>query len=300
MQDPRTPPGADVARAWPAADTPGGPQPSRTHLVVIPSFNSGALLTGTVAGARRFWGPVWVVIDGSNDGSDRAVEEMARADPCLRVLRLPVNSGKGAAVAHALRAADAEGMTHALVMDGDGQHPPDRIPAFMAASIAAPGAVVMGRPLFGPDAPWVRVVSRRLCDWIATLETMRNVGDTLFGFRVYPIRPLLAAMHSTSGMRRFDFDPEAIVRLAWQGVPMIELPAAVRYLRREEGGVSHFRYLRDNLVLTRMHARLLLAAVFRPWRPGGICRSPAGAGLASKHDMPHGPGVGDERGTNAG
>lgn len=234
--------------------------------MVIPSYNSGVLLAGTAAAARRFWDPVWIVIDGSTDGSDHAVAAMAQADPGLRVLRLRMNSGKGAAVAHALAAAAAEGFTHALVMDSDGQHPPDRIPAFMATSLAAPQAVVMGRPLFGRDAPWVRVVSRRLCDLLARIETMQAVGDTLFGFRVYPICPLRAAMRSTRGMRRFDFDPEAIVRLVWQGVPLIELPAAVRYLRREEGGVSHFRYLRDNLLLLRMHARLLFAAPARLWR----------------------------------
>jgi hypothetical protein len=64
-------------------------------------------------------------------------------------------------------------------------------------------------------------------------------------------------------MRRFDFDPEAAVRLCWAGVKPINVPAPVSYFRAEEGGVSHFRYLRDNALLTWMHARLFLEFLLR-------------------------------------
>lgn len=236
---------------------------SRTHLVLIPSYNSGPLLALTVAAARAFWAPVWVVIDGSSDGSEAAVEQMAERDPALRLLRLPRNEGKGSAVRHGLIAALANGYTHALVMDADGQHPADRIPAFMAASAAAPHALIMGRPIFGADAPWARVAARRLCNWCATLETLRRVGDTLFGFRVYPVAALLSIMPSSNRMRRFDFDPEAVVRFAWIGVRLIQMPAPVRYLKHAEGGISHFNYVRDNLLLSGMHLRLGLTAITR-------------------------------------
>jgi glycosyltransferase involved in cell wall biosynthesis len=232
-------------------------------LVVIPSYNSGRLLASTVRAARARWAPVWVVIDGSTDHSAAEVEAMARMDPALRVMRLPRNSGKGAAVRHGLVAARASGFTHALIMDADGQHPADRIPAFMAASAASPNALVMGRPVFGSDAPWLRVAARRLCNGCAALQTRRRVGDTLFGFRVYPMAALLDVMRASSGMRRFDFDPEAVVRLAWNGTPLIHLPARVRYFSRAEGGVSHFKYLRDNWLLIGMHLRLSLTAMRR-------------------------------------
>jgi hypothetical protein len=71
-------------------------------------------------------------------------------------------------------------------------------------------------------------------------------------------------------MRRFDFDPEAVVRLAWDGVRPINLPAPVRYFRAEEGGVSHFRYFRDNKLLTWMHTRLVIGFVLR--LPGLVVR----------------------------
>lgn len=182
---------------------------------------------------------------------------MARTDPALQVLQLANNQGKGAAVRHGLIAANAKGFTHALIMDADGQHPAECIPAFMSTSIAAPDALVMGRPIFGADAPWLRVAARRICNFCAALETMGSIGDTLFGFRVYPVAALLSVMRQSAGMQGFDFDPEAVVRLAWKGLPLVHLPAPVRYLDQAKGGVSHFNYARDNLLLIRMHLRLI-------------------------------------------
>jgi hypothetical protein len=80
---------------------------------------------------------------------------------------------------------------------------------------------------------------------------------------VYPVAALLQVMHSQPWMRRFDFDAEAVVRLCWRGIRPVNLPAPVRYYRPEEGGVSHFRYLRDNVLLTWMHARLFAGFVLR-------------------------------------
>ena len=85
----------------------------------------------------------------------------------------------------------------------------------------------------------------------------------MFGFRVYPINPLIETFASTTGMRRFDFDSEAAIRLHWQGVRPINVDTPVRYFRREEGGVSHFKYLRDNLLLTAMYCRLSAVLVAR-------------------------------------
>jgi hypothetical protein len=79
----------------------------------------------------------------------------------------------------------------------------------------------------------------------------------LFGFRLYPLAPLLALMQGSRHMQRFDFDPESLVRLSWAGVPFLKRAVRVSYPRKQDGGVSHFRYLRDNLLLGAMHARLL-------------------------------------------
>jgi glycosyltransferase involved in cell wall biosynthesis len=237
---------------------------SRSHLVVIPSYNPGRQVYETVRAARASWSPVWVVVDGSTDGTREGLERMASADSGLRVLALERNGGKGAAVLHALRLAAAQGYSHVLTMDADGQHPAASIPEFMHASLRAPQAMVLGVPRFDASAPALRVRGRRISNWWANLETLwTGIGDSLFGFRVYPVAPLLAVMRGQRWMRRFDFDPEAVVRLCWRGVPPLNLPAPVRYLRPEEGGVSHFNYWRDNALLTWMHVRLMLGFLVR-------------------------------------
>ena len=90
-----------------------------------------------------------------------------------------------------------------------------------------------------------------------------GIGDSLYGFRVYPIKPLRQVMQGQSWMRRFDFDPEAVVRLCWLGVKPVNIPAPVKYLRAEDGGISHFQYWRDNRLLTWMHVRLMVGFVLR-------------------------------------
>ncbi|MFG6412879.1 glycosyltransferase family 2 protein [Roseateles sp. DC23W] len=238
--------------------------PSSTHLVLIPSYNTGEQVYATVRAARAQWAPVWVVVDGSTDGTAEGLQVMAAADPGLRVWVLPQNCGKGAAVLHGLQLAQAEGFTHALAMDSDGQHPADLIPAFMQASLARPDTMVLGRPVFDASAPLLRVRGRRVSNWWTNLETLgAGVADSLYGFRVYPVAALAAVMARQPWMRRFDFDTEAVVRLAWRGVKPVNLDAPVKYLRADEGGVSHFRYVRDNVLLTWMHTRLMVEFVLR-------------------------------------
>jgi glycosyltransferase involved in cell wall biosynthesis len=240
------------------------PTLSTSHLVLIPSYNPGAQVYATVRAAREQWQPVWVVVDGSSDGTADGLQEMAASDPGLRVLVLPENGGKGAAVLYGLDHAAAEGYTHALTMDSDGQHPAGLIPAFMAASQQHPAAMILGKPVFDADAPALRVQGRKISNGWANLETLwAGIGDSLYGFRVYPIEPLRQVMRGQRWMRRFDFDPEAVVRLCWRGVRPVNLPAPVKYLAACEGGVSHFNYLRDNTLLTWMHLRLLLGFVLR-------------------------------------
>ena len=237
---------------------------SSTHLVLIPSYNPGPKVFDTVRAALEQWNPVWVVIDGSTDGSAAALQEMAASQPSLRVLVLPTNRGKGAAVLHGIREALQAGFTHALTMDSDGQHPAERIPAFMQASQLAPAAMVLGRPIFDASAPNLRVKGRKISNGWTHVETLgAGVGDSLYGFRVYPMAPLERVMRRQIWMRRFDFDVEAVVRLSWRGVRPINLPAPVRYFRPEEGGVSHFHYWRDNVLLTWMHTRLFLGFLLR-------------------------------------
>jgi len=229
--------------------------------VLIPSYNPGSLLNKTVQGVLKEWPDVLVVIDGSTDGSDAGLEELSNS---LLVHRLPENMGKGAAVLEGINLLARKGYTHALTMDADCQHPPASIKEFMAAGERHPEALVLGEPVFGEDAPSLRVQGRKVSNAWANLETLWwGIHDSLFGMRLYPIEPLQEIFASTRGGRRFDFEPEIAVRFCWKGIPVVNIKTPVRYLSEEEGGVSQFRYLRDNTLLTWMHLRLFLGFLIR-------------------------------------
>ena len=237
---------------------------SPRYLVLIPSYNAGRKALETVRAARASGEPVCVVIDGSTDGSDEPLLKLAQSDSGLTVLVLERNCGKGAAILHGLRHAIARDFTHVLTLDSDGQHPADLIPDFITASRAQTDALILGKPVFDHSAPRERVIGRRFCNWFVDCETLHaGIGDSLFGMRVYPARALLEVMESHRSMRRFDFDVEAAVRLVWRGTRPVNILAPVRYFTVEEGGVSHFRYLRDNVLLVGMHLRLLAGFLLR-------------------------------------
>lgn len=236
----------------------------RTHLILIPSYNSGQMLERVVREAAKKWVAVWVVIDGSTDGSELALDELMEDNPHIQCIVLDKNTGKGGAVLAGMKAAMEEGFTHALVMDADGQHPIDRIVPFMKRSLENPGWMILGVPEFGRDAPSERVKGRRIGNWWANLATLwGGIDDSLFGFRVYPIRESVKILESIRTARRFDFDTELAVRLYWCGVRPINMSARVKYPASSAGGVTHFRYLRDNLLLIGTHTRLFFGMLLR-------------------------------------
>jgi glycosyltransferase involved in cell wall biosynthesis len=238
--------------------------PSSTHLVLIPCYNPGVRVVDMVRQVRQQWSPVWVVVDGSTDESTKLLQQLAAEDAGVKVLVQPVNGGKGSAVLRGITEALAQGYTHALTMDADGQHPTELVAHFMARSIAEPRALILGKPVFDASAPALRVNGRKISNSWANLETLgAGVGDSLYGFRVYPMRELQAVMLRSRWMRRFDFDPEVAVRLCWEGLKPVNIEAPVKYFSADEGGVSHFKYLRDNVLLTWMHTRLFLEFLVR-------------------------------------
>ncbi len=228
-------------------------------VVIIPSYNTGtALLEKTVRSALDKGIPVKVVVDGSDDGSDRILDSLKGSDQNLTVLRKAENTGKGDALLQAATVAIDEGFTHGLMMDSDGQHPSNMIHPMLDRAKALPGSLIMGQPVFGDEAPWARVAGRKLTTFWTNIETLWcGLGDTLFGMRVYPLTPFIKAFGQTSFARGFEFDPEIAVRMTWLGCQPIQVKVPVRYLDTNEGGVSHFHYLRDNLKLILLHFRLV-------------------------------------------
>lgn len=240
---------------------------SPTHLLLIPTYNTGPKVLEVVQEAMEFQAPVWVVADGSTDGTTEQLEVLAARRPHLRVIRHDVNRGKGAAVVTGAQLARAAGFTHVLCFDADGQHPATEIPRYMALSAQHPQAMICGRPVFDATAPLERVLGRKLANfWLGFHTCWAGIRDSMFGMRLFPLTDLLAVMEATRFGRRYDFECEAGVRLCWRGVPVVNVDTPVRYLTAAQGGVSHYQYVRDNARLVSLFLRHIPGALLRwPW-----------------------------------
>lgn len=205
--------------------------------------------------------PMFFVNDGSADDTATCLAELSGRIDGVRVIDHPENRGKGAAVLTGLRAAHADGFSHALQIDADGQHDAGDIPRFLEMAKQYPESVVAGRPEFDASIPTGRLVARYLTHvwiWVETLSFA--IKDSMCGFRVYPLDSVITIADRARLGLRMDFDPEILVRLHWDGVEIIPLPTRVVY---PEGGASHFRLWLDNWLITRMHTRLVFGMIWR-------------------------------------
>ncbi len=231
---------------------------------VVPVFDHERAVGATTAGLRAHGLTVLLVDDGSGPACAEELRRLAAADPAVRLLRLPENRGKGAAVLAGLKAAAAAGFTHALQIDADGQHDSADVPRFVAAALAEPSALVCGRPLFDASVPRHRLYLRYLTHVMVWLNTLSfDIPDSMCGLRVYPLAVVLPVLEAEPPGSRMDFDVEVLVRLHWRGVAMRWLPTRVRY---PLDGRSHFRLVRDNGLITAMHTKLFFGMLRRaPW-----------------------------------
>ena len=229
--------------------------------VLIPCYNHGAMMASVLARLAPFDLPCLVVDDGSDETTRRTLEALAADRPQITLLRLAENSGKGAAVMLGLKACADRGFTHAVQVDADGQHAIEDIPKLLALAERHPDALISGQPVYDDSIPRSRLYGRWITHvwvWIETLSL--QLKDSMCGFRVYPIAPVLRLAATTPLGRRMDFDTEVMVRLYWQGNTSYFLPTRVTY---PPDGVSHFDALKDNVRISLMHTRLFLGMLPR-------------------------------------
>lgn len=219
---------------------------------VVPTLDNPRTVRGVVEGIRAHVADVVVVDDGSGAEGRAACEALA-ADGLAVVHRLDRNRGKGGAVKAGFEVAHERGFTHVFQVDADGQHDLACLPDFLAAARQQPDALVLGYPVYDETAPSHRKTARQVTKFWVDRETGGAVRDALIGCRIYP---LAAARASGTRGNRMDFDVEIAVRMARAGVPVVNLPVRVRYLTAAEGGISHFRPVRDIVQLSWMHSRL--------------------------------------------
>jgi uncharacterized protein (DUF2062 family) len=220
---------------------------------VIPHYNHFATVLAVASGARRHLPDVLVVDDGSTGIPEDFSARLAALD--VKLLRHDRNLGKGAALLTAARALRAEGVTHMIALDADGQHDPGDLPRFVSEIAAHPDAVIIGCRDFAhaENVPGSSRFGRNFSNFWCRLETGVKCADTQSGYRAYPVAGLTALRFHC---RRYNFEIEALVKLLWSGYDLRELEIPVRYPPRGER-ISHFDPWKDNLRLTLLHSCLV-------------------------------------------
>ena len=230
--------------------------------LIIPVFNHEHAIGAVLAALSQYETHCILVDDGSSAHCAEVLAQLQNQNAAwVSLCRHSENRGKGAAVLTWFAAAQAQGFSHALQIDADGQHCVADIPRFLASAQAHPDAVIAGYPLYDESVPALRLYARYLTHvwvWINTLSFA--IKDSMCGFRVYPLAPVMQLMASHQMGLRMNFDTDIIVRLYWQGVNVVNLGTRVGY---PADGVSHFRVWRDNALITLMHTRLFFGMLLR-------------------------------------
>ncbi len=229
-------------------------------VIVIPVFQHGKVLEDTVSRLFPSGIPLIVVNDGSDPAQSLLIHEVCR-DGRIKLLERKSNGGKGAAVIDGLREAGRQGYTHAFQVDADGQHNLFRLPEFVRVARQRPDAVILGYSCYDDTVPRNRQFGRWITHiwvWINTLSLC--IRDSMCGFKIYPVLPVLEIIDGANIGRHMNFDTELCVRACWKGLPIVNLPVEVTY---PDGGHSNFRMRQDNILITLMHTRLFFGMLMR-------------------------------------
>ena len=218
---------------------------------LVPFYNHPQNIKALIAALKTYELPIIVVDDGSDEASKQILAELERTEGILLLTRAQ-NGGKGIAMKDGFKFALECGFSHVLQIDADFQHDAALIGEFLRESEAYPQSIVCANPIYGEDAPKSRVHGRKITNfWVAINTLSLGVKDAMCGFRVYPLEQLKKAA-AKSKTNRMEFDIEILVNAARQGVDMRWIDTYVRY---EKGGVSHFKMVRDNALISLMHAK---------------------------------------------
>lgn len=234
------------------------------HIIaVIPHYNHSATVGNVAKQLLQLNLPVLIVDDGSTP-EHQAQLQLLQTQLGIEVYFSPQNGGKGAAMKIGFQLAAQQGFAYVLQVDADGQHQLADIHTFLQKNSEHPQAMICGRPIYGADAPKSRLYGRKITNfWNAIHTHSKDIIDAMCGFRLYPVANILQLLqHETVG-NRMDFDIEIIVKAHWYQIPMIWVDTPVHY---DHSGVSHFRALADNWLISKMHSKLFLQMLWRMLR----------------------------------
>ena len=235
---------------------------------VIPTYQNAKTLLQVVADVHRVVDTVFVVDDGSNDGTAALLDKATGNERPEKVLTHPKNCGKGAALKTGLTYARQQGFRYAVTVDADGQHRADDIPALLKAVEEEPDALAIGsRGLQHENMPAKSTFANRFSNFWFALQTLQRLPDTQSGLRIYPLRRL----HGLRWMSaRYEAELTLLVFSAWAGVKLLPVPVSVYYPPRDQR-VTHFRPGRDFTRISVLNTLLCFLMVVYGW-PRIFCR----------------------------
>ena len=230
-------------------------------VVLMPTYNNAGTIATVINDVKEFATDVIVVNDGSTDETAQILASIEG----IKVIDYPNNKGKGYALKLGLQKAYEWGYRYAITIDSDGQHYADDIPTFLDKIEEKPDSLLIGaRNLTAENMPSKNTFANRFSNFWYKVETGQELSDTQSGYRLYPLERLQNIHFLT---RRYEFEVEIIVRAAWRGVNVENIPIKVYYPPVEER-VSHFRPLQDFTRISLLNTVLVLYAflLYYPWR----------------------------------
>jgi glycosyltransferase involved in cell wall biosynthesis len=230
-------------------------------VVLIPTYNNAGTIAKVIADVKEYSADIIVVNDGSTDDTKNILASIEN----IKVIDYPNNKGKGYALKLGLQKAYEWGYRYAITIDSDGQHYADDIPTFLDKIEEKPDSLLIGaRNLAADNMPSRNTFANKFSNFWYKVETGKTLSDTQSGYRLYPLEKLQNIHFIT---RRYEFEVEIIVRAAWRGVNVENIPIKVYYPPVEER-VSHFRPLQDFTRISILNTVLVLYAFlfYYPWK----------------------------------
>jgi len=228
--------------------------------VIIPTYNNAGTLDKVIRGVKEYTGDIIVVNDGSTDETSMILNEVAIGSSSLiHIITIEKNTGKGYALRQGFDYAISRGYRYAITIDSDGQHFPEDLPGFIRMIKKNPDSIVIGaRDMEQQDIPGTSSFGHKFSIFWFRVETGLKIPDVQSGYRLYPLEKIRSVHRFFS--RKYEFEVEVLVRLAWRGVPINSLPVKVWYGPKGER-ISHFRKGRDFARTTLLNTILVFAAL---------------------------------------
>ncbi|WP_291286411.1 DUF2062 domain-containing protein [Flavobacterium sp.] len=226
---------------------------SSTHFcVIVPTYNNHKTLRRVLDSVLDFTSNIIIVNDGSTDETSEILKHYSQ----YTQIHHPENLGKGRALRNGFRKAIELNFEYAITIDSDGQHFASDIPNFIAAIQNEPNSLLIGsRNMTQENVPKKSSFGNKFSNFWFKFETGIKLDDTQSGYRLYPLRLIPKRFYTN----KFEFEIEVIVRSAWKGIVVKNIPIQILYDPAER--VSHFRPFKDFTRISILNTVLVLNAL---------------------------------------